>query len=267
MIASSLKDFDLEIRDFSRAPSSSTLKQVRDIVWSNNSSSDNNIIQAAVDQTADAALQITIPDSALAGGNGLGWTDETVWPPLVGGDSGRVTVNSSISSVPSVTVSAVTATSPVAGQTNIAWWSPTDMKFYRALVLSVSGGTGAWVLTLDRPLLDIDGASPLSGEYISPAAQNMDGYGEEWVKIFSKLGPGEQTTDVGRLPRALRHPFITDEDPSDINTVSVSSITQAYTEITALTFSHSPTTTPTVPSDVDNAPQVLVPNNFGIYET
>lgn len=262
-----VKDFDIENRDFSRACSSALLSQVRSIVWSRNTQVANNVIQAAVDQVADCALQITIPDSALSGGNGTGWTDETVWPDLVGGDSGRVTVTSYTASTRVLTVTAATTTSPVAGQTTIAWWSTADQKFYRALVTAVGGSSGAWQLTLDQPLVDEDGANPASGDYISPAAQNMDGYGVEWVNLFRALGPGEQTADVGRLPRAKRLPYITDEDPSDITTVTVGRIPNAYPEITALSFAYLPTTTPTVPADVDDPPNVLIPRHFGIYAT
>lgn len=262
-----VRDFDLENRDFSRACSTALLNQVRSIVWSKNTEVANNVIQAAVDEVCDATLQITIPDSALSGGNGLGWTDATPWPDLVGGDSGKVTVTSYTATSRTLVVTANTTTSPIAGQTTIAWWSDADMRFYTALVVSVGGSSGAWSLVLDRPLVDEDSNNPTSGDYISPAAQNLDGYGEEWVNLFRSLGPGEQTTDVGRLPRAKRLPYITDEDPSDITSVTASRLTNAYREITALSFAYLPKSTPTVPSDVDTAPNILVPRHFGVYPT
>lgn len=262
-----IRDFDIENRDFSRACSSALLSQVRGIVWGKNTEVANNVVQAAVDETADGALQITIPDSALSGGNGQGWTDATVWPDLVVADSGIVTVTSYTASTRTMVVTANTTTSPIAGQTTIAWWSTADMRFYTALAVSVGGSAGAWSLVLDRPLVDEDGSNPAAGDYISPAAQNLDGYGSEWVDLFRSLGPGEQTTDVGRLPRAKRKPFITDEDPSDITTVTVKRIPNKYPEITALAFSYLPTSTPTVPADADTAPNVLVPRHFGVYPT
>ena len=259
-----VRDFDLDLRDFSRAPSSALLNQVRGIIWGKNSSNDNLVVQAPVDESADVALQITIPHSALSGGNGQGWTDATPWPPLVVADSGRVTVVSYAALT--LRVSANTTTSPVAGQTTVAWWSRSDMAFYTAAVTSVAQAGGDWVLSLDRDLLDADGIVPSAGDYISPAAKNLSGYGKEWVELFRALGPGEQTEDVGRLPRAKRHPFVTDEDPADINTVTINRLSNAYPEITSMAFAYSPTTTPTVPTDVDDASQVLIPGNFGIYK-
>lgn len=260
-----VKDFDDSIRDWSRAPSSTQLQRVRQLLWANNSLNDNIVVNAPTDQEANFTLLVSIPDSALSGGNGLGWIDQNPWPDLVGADSNVVTVTSYSGLV--LTVGANTTTSPTAGQTTIAWYAGADKKFYTALVTAVSGSSGAWVLTLDRPLLDQDGNPPQSGDYICPAARNLDGYAKEWLNIFRALGPGENTTDVGRLPRAKRHPFVTDEDPSDISNVTVTRLTNAYPEITSWSFGVSATTTPTVPSDADDAPSILVPGKFAIYES
>lgn len=260
-----VRDFNLGLRDYSRAPSATVLQQVRGVVWSGVPIGDENIIQAPTDENADFTLKVTLPDSALSGGNGQGWLDETVWPQLEAADSNVVTITA-VTSGSIITVSANTATSPVDGQTNIAWWSTDDRRFYTALVVGSSGSAGSWELTLDRPLASLEGELPQTGDYVSPAAQNIRQYGVSWVDLFRTLGTGENTADAGRLPRAKRHPYLTDEDPSDITTVTVGTMIRKHPEITAWEFGVSATTTPTVPGDVDNAPQILVPRKFGVYK-
>jgi len=260
-----IKDFDPDNNDFSRACTSAMLNTVRGIIHGELGIPLENVVQAVANESADFTVKVTIPESSQNGGNGLGWTDVTPWPPLEGGDSGQVAVTSYTAATPLVVVDAVTATSPIAGQTHIAWWSSVDRKFYTALVTAVSGGTGAWSLTLERPLVGKNGGVPQAGDYISPAALNLGKYGTSWVNVFRKLGPGENTTDVYRLPRAKRHPFVTDEDPADINNATLLEFKSQHPEITNISLSYSPVTTPTVPASVNTAPNVLVPRRFGVY--
>ncbi len=262
-----VRAFDRENKDFSRACSSALLNRTRQLIWSKVPIGDKHVIQAATDQEVDFTIRVTIPDSALSGGNGLGWTDSTVWPTLETADGNTVQIDDVTANANVLTVDAETATSPVAGQTTIAWYCVPDRKFYTALVVGVSGAAGAWVLTLDRPLRSEDGEAPQVGDYICPAAQNLDGYAEKWLDIFEELGPGEQTADAGRLPRAKRHPYVTDEDPASITTVNLGRLPQAFPEITAISFGSAATTTPTVPSDVDDPPSILIPRKFAIYPT
>jgi hypothetical protein len=170
-----------------------------------------------------------------------------------------------VTSDTNITVDAQTAVAPIASQTTIAWWSSVDRKFYTALVTGSSGSAGAWVLTLDRPLRGKGGASPQVGDYICPAAQNLDKYGTSWVDLFRSLGPGQNTQDNDLLPRSLRRPFVSTEDRQAITTTALTSMVQRHPEITDIAFGHSPTTTPTVPATVDDAPSVLVPRRFAVY--
>lgn len=261
-----VRDFDFDTNDFTRACSSTLLARARSIIQAKNPSENDIIVQASDDETLDAAFQVTIPDSALVGGNGLGWTDPAPWPDLVGGDSGSVAVTSYTASTRTLVVDAATTTAPVAGQTTIAWWSPNDFKFYTALVVSQSGATTAWSLVLDKPLIDSLGNNPAAGQLISPSAKNLAQYGAKWIELCRALGPGENTADSGRLPRALRHPYISDEDPSDISSIMSAKIAFAYPEITSITAALN-ASTPTVPADVDDPPGILVPRHVAFYAT
>lgn len=263
-----VKDFDPGNRDFSRAVSDAALTTVRGTVLAQLPTPQEIVFQAAADVQVDLALKITIPASQLSGGNGLGWIDPSPWPPLVGGDSGRVTVTAT-SANDVITVSAVTTTSPIAGQTHISWWSTVDRKFTTALILSVSGSSGAWVLTLDRALVSSDGNGPSTssgGDYISPAATNADLYATAWVNLFRSLGPGENTSDTNRLPRAQRHPFVIAEDPSSLTATTLATFVKQFPEITDYATSYAPTTTPSVPGAVKTSPNILVPQRFAIYQ-
>ena len=125
-----------------------------------------------------------------------------------------------------------TATSPVAGQTQIAWFSPADRTFYSALVTDAGGTAGAWVLSLDRPLVGKDGIGPSIGDFISPNAQNLVKYASTWVALFEELGTGEMTADANRLPRSKRHPFATSEDPASVTNSALTRLSRDNTEET-----------------------------------
>ncbi len=260
-----VRDFDLENLDFSRACSSALLQQVRQLIWSKVPIGEKIVVGASIDQLVDFTLRISIPDSALSGGNGQGWTDAIPWPQLVPADSDMVVVSGASASFDSIVVAANTTVSPVAGQTTIAWWCIGDRKFYTALVVSVSGVSGAWVLQLDRPLVSSTGTGVVSGDFICPAAQNLNGYAKTWIDYFRSLGPGENTEDLGRLPRAKRHPYVTDEDPSEITNVVYGAFKNNHREITNIEFGSAPTTAPDVPVNCDTSPSILVPERFAVY--
>lgn len=259
-----VKDFDLDRNDFSRAVATSALDTVRSEIQSTISIGIETVVQTVADEPVDATIKVTIPDSVTAGGNGEGWIDSDPWPTLEVADAGKVTITSVTSTLDGLTVSANTATSPVAGQTQIAWWSSADRKFRTAMILVVGGSAGAWVLTLDRPLTDDTGAGPQIGDYISPAAQNLEAYGQDWVEMFRSLGPGENASD-SRLPRARRHPYVAVEAPSSITNSAFRSIVNAHPEITDYEFGYRSTTAPTVPSTTATAPNILIPRRFAVY--
>jgi len=259
-----VKDFDTDNNDYSRAASTAALAVVRAAIQNELSAGIEAVVQAAADEPADITIKVTIPESSQAGGNGQGWTDEHPWPSLEVADAGRVTVVSA--ATPDVlTLSANTADEPVNGLTQIAWWSSADRKFRKAMVISFSGAPGAWVVTLDRPLTDSTGASPQTGDYISPAAQNLEGYGKAWVEIFRSLGTGENTADTARLPRARRHPYVAVEDPSSITNSALATLVAKYPEITDYEFGYRSASSPTVPSLTATSPNILIPRRFGVY--
>lgn len=259
-----LRAFDRVALDWSRSPSAEALASVRAAIQAQLPIEADGYVQAAVDEPVDVALEVSIPAAKISGGNGQGWTDAVPWPALEVADSGRVTVTSTSGNT--VTVGANTATAPVDYQTTIAWWSAVDCRFHLGSVTGSSGGATAWVLTLDAPLVDSTGSPPQAGDFICPAANNIQAYGVTWLDILDKLGPGENTTDVSRLPRAARHPFPGDELPSDIAANIFVDFTRSHPEMTSVTTGYASATTPTVPGVTTTPPSIFTPRHFGIYE-
>jgi hypothetical protein len=271
-----IRQFDIELGDFSRAPTAAQVQAVRVYIQTKMGIPQENVIQTVADEDLDVALEVTIPESALAGGNGQGWTDPTPWPPLVPGDSGRVTI-SAIPADNQITVTAITGTAPVAGQTHVAWWSSVDRKFRTRLVTATSA-TAPWVLTLESPLLDDTGAGPAIGDFVCPAALNLESYGDAWVALIGRFGPGEMTAEAARLDRAKRHPFVTDEDPTGVTNSTIAQWSRGYEasgsapahagfpEITAFDLAYANKTTPSIPTTIDDPPNVLRPRRFAVYK-
>jgi len=271
-----VRRYDEEFGDYSRVMGDVELQAVRSYIQSKMSIPQEIVVQFAADEAVDVTIKVTLPDSSLSGGNGRGWTDAAPWPPLASGDAAAITT---VTSNDQITVDAATATSPIAGLTHVAWWSSVDRKFQTRLVTAVGGSAGAWVLTLESPLLDESGSGPLPGEYISPAAFNLEAYGTQWMKLLGLFGPGQNTTDSGRLPRASRHPYVTDEDPIGITNTTLAQwsnglrnpdtgeeILPPFPEITAFSQNYASVTAPTVPSSVADPPKILVPRHFALYQ-
>lgn len=258
------RDFDVENRDFSRAVSTAALQTVRGEIQSKLPSPQEIVVQASTDQPVDFSLLVTIPDSAMAGGNGQGWTDQVPWPQLEPSDNGRTPIMF-VGANDQIAINANTFTPPYAGQTHIAWWSSVDCKFQTALVVAVSGSSGTWTVTLDHPFVASDGSGPQSGDFVCPAAQNLDKYAETWIELFRALGPGEATSDANRLPRSKRHPFASDELPHTITTSNLLTLVRKHPEITDISFGYAPQRSPSIPSSVATPPNILIPRHFAIY--
>ena len=258
-----IRAFDPSRNDYRRAMRDAAVALVRDAIHKSNSGSIEIPVQTVGEDESDVAISVSIPSSSLAGGNGLGWLDQSPWPPDTG-YSGYVYV-SAVTDADTITVSSATSVAPIAGLHHIAWWAPGEQRFYTRLITEASGGSLAWVLTLDAPLVDSDGTSVAVGDYISPAAVNLDAYGATFLKLMGALGAGENTTPSGGdIPRRLRHPFISDGAQIGITGKFLASFMRAHSEIEDAEFSYLPTPSPTVPSNLAAAPRVLIPRHFSI---
>lgn len=257
-----VKQFDRDLLDFHRAMGTGAVQLVRDAIHAELPGENEHVVCTVTEQAADLALYLTIPASVMAGGNGQGWVDQRPWPPH--GSGSHVTVTA-VTNAYQFTVDAATSTAPIPGLTHVAWWSPQDMAFHVGLITAVSGSSGAWVLTVDAPMVDKKGAAITPGDYVSPPAVNGEKYGTKLLDLFETLGAGEMTSDIYRLPRSLRHPLISDGVRTTLQGSFLAEFTQAHAEISNSAVAYAPTASPSVPSTVDDTPNVLVPRHFGIY--
>lgn len=254
---------DPDNADWSRAPSAAALVDVRNAIIEAFPSEVDIFVKAPLETSLSISVKATLPLAIAAGGDGRGWIDSAVWPELVGGDGGRVYV-ASVTSSTQITVTAGTATAPVAGQTHVAWWSPQDRKFRTRLVTVVGGSAGAWQLTLDAPLVDSTNTIVATGDYISPAAVNLEDYGETWTALAATLGPTECTADANRLPRSLRHPKIADGNTAEPGARDLATFYSKHPEITDVDFGF--TQSLGLPANVNTPPSIFVLEDFGVYK-
>ncbi len=257
------KNFDRDRNDYTRAMATAAVNTVRDVIHGEMPDGIEKIVTTVGEEEADLAIKIKIPNSSLSGGDGRGWLDAEPWPTA----TGNKTVVTDANNDTNIVVDYPGATPPVAGQTRIAWWSPRDMKFRVYTVLDVAGSAGAWDLKVDSPMVDSTNTRIAIDEYISPAAVNIEAYGNTLIDTFESLACGENTADSNRLPRSLRHPYATDDVPEDLSQRLLDEhfSREKHPEITNLAITFCPTTTPTVPASVDDPPNILIPRHFGIY--
>lgn len=257
-----VRDIQTSKNLFTRIPTGPQVSTVRTAIHTKLPDGSENIVQAVAEEQTDVALVATLPEAAAAGGDGTGWVDATKWPTL-NGDT-RVAITTSTSTT-QVTLGGLVATGATAGQTHIAWYSSVSQRFEVRLVTAVSGSAGAWVITVDKPMVDHLGNKPTVGDYVCPAAVNTVEYGEVWREVMRRLGPGENTSSANLTPRASRRPFTTRDWHHSLGVKQLTAVTAAFPEISDADWSYRSITTPTVPGSIATAPNVLVPRHFGIY--
>jgi hypothetical protein len=167
-----------------------------------------------------------------------------------------------ITSVTSSTEFIVTSTvAPSPGITHVAFLSHTDWTLYRAKVLtSVYGGSNLYTVTIDQPFPNV-----VAGDIVFPDCANAQNYCDAVLEYFADLGPGEQTSVAGLLPRALRRPKPGVSHPSTV-TFNINKRLTNFSEVQdSQTLTASPTA-PAVPALLTTAPNVLVPYRVGFFE-
>lgn len=256
-----VRGYDRSRRQFTRVLDEVALQIVRNAIHQYAPDSCQYVVATCQDQAVDVAIKITIPNASQVGGDGSGWSDTTVWPSLAGSDT-RVSVTL-VTSQLTIRVNASTTVAPVPGLTRIAWWSPTTREFIVRTIVGVTGSAGAWIVTVDRPLIDSAGNGVAVNDYVSPASTNVERYGVTWGDVMGKLGCGENVTVSDN--RRKRHPFISDGPKAALTMTELKSVMQEHQEITDAEWSYRSATTPTVPASILSSPNVLVPRHFGIY--
>jgi hypothetical protein len=227
-------------------------------------------VTTVTDVNADVSIGLSLPDAPTANppGPGGGWLDGTPWPTPNGTSTFRCTVTA-VTSTTVITVDATTA--PTKNVTHIAWLSPTEWKLYTAVVVDVSGSSGAYVITLDKPFVGIT-----TGCYIWPECQNAQDYVDSLLAQFALMGPGEKTTNASALVRGFRHPPPSTSWPYSLGPHLLGALTDAHEEIDSTQFFHRTdgtttvtgsggTVVPQVPASLSDPPKIFVPRHIAFY--
>lgn len=223
------------------------------------------VVQSAQELNTGVALSLTLPAQNSPGGKSIGWVNSAPFPALVVGDGGNVTITNITADKKTVTIDAQTTTAPVANETKISWWCSDTGKVVTSNVVTSSGSSGAWVLVLTDPL--VSGAFGAAvGDYISPAAHNLQAYADSWCSEMNKLGPGENTADQSRLPRARRHPYSETGWSAELTAKQITNLMNAHSEISDAEYALITPSSVTVPGSIDQAPYVRRLTHFAIYK-
>lgn len=228
------------------------------------------VVTTVTDVNADVAIALALPEAPTASppGPGGGWINGTPWPSPDGSSTFRCTVTG----VTSTTVFTVDATtSPNVNVSQICWLSPYTWTLHSALVTAVSGTSGAYTITLDKPFPNI-----ATGCYIWPKAQNAQTYVNAVLGAFALMGPGEKTSNVSALVRGFRHPRSSAGWQMTLGTHLTSAVIDAADEVQAATFYHrtdgsttvtgaSSTVTPQISASLSDAPKIFVPRHIAFY--
>jgi uncharacterized phage protein gp47/JayE len=230
--------------DYARAGSAALTAVVQDAVVSQQPEFADAFVTSVEHEDLALALKLTLPEPAVAGGEGGGWIDESAdrWAiakRTAGNSDGVVAITAKASST---TFTTDAYNEPVEGST-VCFFSATDRTVYTAKVkTSVSGSAGAWVFTIDKAL-----SSLLVGDYIFPACEKASDYAEAIMTHIATLAPGEKTSDADVLPRAKRHPKATQGAPSAVTTTLLAGLQTAYPKVTNAAFFYLNGLSPTLP--------------------
>lgn len=221
-------------------------------------------------QPVDVAVGLALPPAPTASpaGPGGGWLDGQPWPQPIGavGSQTPVTV-AAVTSTLQFTLNATTA--PTAFVSRIAWLSPFEWKLYSSTVIGVSGGSGAYLITLDTPMPGI-----ATGGIIFPQSARQQAYVDALLAAFGALGPGEWTSNLTVKARAFRHPTPALAWPSNLTAVQLRAVENTGPEVEATEWIYRSATSPAVPGAIptpasgiatSNTPSILVPRNVGFY--
>lgn len=219
-------------------------------------------VTPTTDVNTDVSFVLTLPDAPTASppGPGGGWLDGTPWPSLDTSDPTPPPIT--VTAVTSTTVLTVDAvTSPIEDVSRIAWLSPTNWELYTATVTAVSGTSGAYVITLDKPFTGIT-----TGCYIWPQCENQQTYVDAVLEAFALMGPGEKTSNTSDLVRGYRHPTPSSGWPYSLGGKMLRSLVQSGDEVLDADYLTRSTTTPSVAASATSNPNILIPRHIAFYK-
>jgi uncharacterized phage protein gp47/JayE len=241
-----------------------TIATVRGYVAGKMPGQESHNFTSVTAERVDVVIVARLPLPQVAGGAGGGWRDAAPWPA----EDALVTAYNAGTGVATVDA----ATAPTVGA-NIGVWNPSATNddgtlgaMVEYVVATVGGSTGAWTITAQSGFL----STPL-GAYVSAGALQLVEYADTFMHALALLGPGEKTESPEILPRGRRQPSTDIIAPSDITSIQLAVLTNAYREIGGATYSAVYDTgtatarvSPSIPATTADPPNVLVLNHLAI---
>lgn len=229
------------------------------------------VVTACEDLPADVTFLLQIPQSAAAipFGTGGGWIDANPFPTM----QGLTQKFCDVSAVTNTTKFRISNCSvfPQAGQ-SICYIDKTNFKLYTGKIVAFSifplipppypPPPYAFDIEVDTPFLNIQ-----VGDYIFPAAENMQTYVDAVLNEFANLGPGEKTDQAGLLPQAYRQPRAFEAWDYALGPKFLKAIVNSGKEVydAEWGYQNSGLKIPPLPSVIKNPPKIFVPWRIAFY--
>jgi len=222
------------------------------------------VVTTVTNEDVDVAVGLVLPSAPTASppGPGGGWVDGSPWPAISG-----LQDYANVTAVSSSTVFTVNApTPPTPNVTHICMIDTVTWQLLRAVVLSVTGSAGAYVITISTPFPNVAAAGGGDlGTLIFPDATNMSTYVKAFIGAMNLMGPGEKTSNVTVLGRAFRHPPPQLSWPYTMNAQQLKAVEDTGAEVLETDYYFGGGTVPTVPINIALPPNQLVPRRIGFY--
>lgn len=227
---------------------------------------------SVVDVPVDCAIGIAIPSSPSASpaGPGGGWLDGTPFPIRLASGAAQVT------SVTSASIFQITCDAPpTPGVSKIAWFNYHTRTLMKATVISYTGTSGFFTVTIDTPFTGIANV-----DHIMPQAANTDLYVNAILAAFELMGPAEKSSNASALIRGFRHPVPSSGWVNTLGPSMLKAVTDSATEVSNAQFNlratvaYSTIVGPVgalslpaadVYATIESPPLIFIPQNISFY--
>lgn len=208
------------------------------------------LVTSAVSVPTDFTILLTMPTNSSAG-----WRDPVPWPVY---DNNAAIVTSIVSP----TVFRMSAdTAPPISTPKVMLWKESTSQFVAVNALNVTS-VGGGIYEISHV-----GTTVLVGDYVSPLMGRSDTVAGSVQSYFDSLGPGEIVApDDDRAHRAYRYPLATEEYPYRGGRSVLNTITESlYPLVSDSDLAYQSQTTPAIPTDPTEGPNMLTLGNLSIY--
>jgi uncharacterized phage protein gp47/JayE len=220
----------------------------------------NNNTTTVDQELVDVVLNLGVPLPAHAGGAGGGFYDAEPWPSTNEAPGTFARILSTFGTT--INVDSTSADPPVAGK-RFSIWNYVDEVMVDFAILSVSGISGNYQITLD-PAVQGETGFIETGMYCSASAERLNNYAIDFAAALKQLGPGEKTTNPDILVYGRRKPGFDIEYPQALTSQALTALQSQYSEISDLSFAArrdsgatTTRTTPSIPSTTAGNPRKL----------